>query len=194
MLSGCARRATYLASRIALCSWIPLRTWFPHTTFHQGTSSACLEASVKKAAIGATTLCLPAKTNRPAKDSFSPGPHVLLLAGFAPGFGEFWFAFYRNTMLEIRHIASGSFQGARPANGAQRKMNFIAGDSWLATNWVASAGVLSALLVEPKACHFPESGRNFVRRGPSPSQKRSINCRKTMGEPEPVLYARQEPA
>jgi len=119
---------------------------------------------------------------------------ALLLAGFVPGFSEFWFALYRKTMLEIRHISSGSFKGARSANGAQRKMNFIAGDSWLAKNWAASAGALSALVVEPKACHFPKSGRKFVRRGPSLSQKRSVNCRKNIGEPEPILCDRQEPA
>ena len=97
-------------------------------------------------------------------------------------------------MLEIRHISSGSFEGARSANGAQRKMNFIAGDRWLATNWAASAGALSAISVEPKACHFPESGRKFVRRGPSLSRKRSVDCRKNIGEAEPILYDRQEPA
>jgi len=97
-------------------------------------------------------------------------------------------------MLEIRHIASGSFEGARSANGAQRKMNFIAGDSWLVANWAASDSVLSALLVEPKAFYFPESERKFVRRGPSRSQKRSVSCRRNMGEAEPILYARQEPA
>src|SRR6185312_27571 len=103
------------------------------------------------------------------------GTMALLLAGFVPGFSEFWFALYRKTMLEIPHISSGSFEGARSANGAQGKMNFIAGDSWLAKNWAASADALSALSVEPKACHFPESGRIFVRRGPSLSQKRSVN-------------------
>ena len=121
-------------------------------------------------------------------------PHGAPVGRISPGFGEFWFALYRNTMLEIRHIASGSFEGARSANGAQRKMNLIAGDSWLATNWAASAGALSALLVEPQACHFPESGRKFVRRGPSLSQKRSVNCRKKIGQPQPILCDRQEPA
>ena len=95
-------------------------------------------------------------------------------------------------MVIIRNIASGPFKGARSANGAQGSMNFIAGESWLATN--GSAGKFPALVVELKAFRLPKSRRDFLRCHPSLYQKRSPFCRKSTVDAEPALCARQEPA
>ena len=97
-------------------------------------------------------------------------------------------------MVIIRNIASGPFEGARSANGAQGKMNFIAGERWLATNRASSAGVLSTLLVELKPSTSRNRNANSFATIAFLSHKRSASCGKNRVDAEPVLRARQEPA
>lgn len=97
-------------------------------------------------------------------------------------------------MVIIRNIANGPFEDAPSANGAQRRMNFIAGETWLVTNWATLACALSGLPAEPVSSASRNRDANFFVTIASQFQKRSTSRMKTMGDAEPILCARQEPA
>ena len=97
-------------------------------------------------------------------------------------------------MVIIRNIANGPFEDAPSANGAQRRMNFIAGETWLVTNWTTLACALSGLPVEPESCASQNRAANTFVAIASQIQKRSTSRMKIMGYAEPILCARQEPA
>jgi len=98
-------------------------------------------------------------------------------------------------MVKIRNRERARSKVRAPsANGAQGSMNFIAGESWLATDRAKSESVASALLVELKASASRNRDANSFAAIASLSPKRSTSCRKNMVDVGPALCARQEPA
>ena len=97
-------------------------------------------------------------------------------------------------MIIIRNTANDPFEDAPSANGAQRRMHFIAGELWLAINWATLASMLSALSAGPKSSASQNREANSFITIAFLSQKRSTSRMKNMGDAAPIVCARQEPA
>src|SRR6185437_414062 len=82
----------------------PFSIWFPHPIFAR--EQLALRPASKSRDRRDETMPVGKKAVPLQRVCGRRRPHGAPVGRIVPGFGEFWFALYRNTVLEIRHISS----------------------------------------------------------------------------------------